>query len=1357
MRKLLLAGIAAVAAGIGSAFGASNPTTEAKAIALTPSTKKKTASVTLYKDSEKKYVAYYKMTLKKNKAYTVWLSSQKPDADSISIEAAYAGDGKGMPPLAYFEKVPCGKEIRWIVSGKEWAMEVEDFDWDDDWGDWGGDWGDDIDWGDDFDLTTPDTWTYYIKISGAKDATAKLNYLIGSDIPVGVAANPLVIKPKTTEASKSITFSDDLYYVKATLKAGQCYHLGTTGGKKTNRLTIEDLAPGTVIPYPDWAADYNAAVRFIPSVDGDYLFAVRSTKGYGATGKLRFQGLAARAIEKHSFKALALDSPKTVKPGYLCKAGSKYFDSIVDESLYSFAASKGKNYVFETSGAKVDLCLYLYDSKGNILATNTSKGLGSKDVRLTLTAEKKATYYVGVCENLPLFSEKAPAYKSVKLTATKLSAVAGDTIPLAPAIVAKSSNPVKGDPTGSAPATLGAKTWYATYSIAGRKGFTYQVTTAFTDKAAPATALNATVYTLSGGKRATVATGSVTPGSKIAFKAAANQMYFVEVSAADGLGLDTPEFRAHSIVVIADSAKYGQLKVVTEGAEGATWSIGKENVPYANGATVALKKGSYSIVFASVSGYSTPAKATVTVKAGKLVTLDGVFYNDKSDPKDDKTAGATSWTVKTSSSSQTGHTLWATDKYDYYKIKGGKDGYYYTFSLSGAPKDVVLSVKDSGGTYLATKVTKVSRLAVPKASKGFYVIVQHKKSGSKGGAYKLTGYYKDAGIVEFSKEKVTVKDTDTEVTLSVKRTQSLGSMRVKFRTANGKAKSNEQFYPVKNQYLEWADGDKSTKTITIKLIPKLLPVKSGDLDFKVYLEDACTGAKDAYAATFAGGAKSVKAVVTISNTAKAKNAAAVYKDAQTAKKATVSTEKVHLRTGTFYGIVSDRDEFPTNGTPRFAAVTLTVTKGAKASKDTFSAKVQVEGKTVSFASGETTGWDKDKDEAGRLVRTLRTDTGDELTVAVKDGSYKGDEWLDAICVAEVKLNRVGVTGKGKKAEVVFRGELYRQNQKIKDYLSRVFDFTGYYTVSLVPGRLLATDGTDAADSQAPSGCGYLTLTVDNKGKAKAAGKLADTTAVSVSATACAVVRDAESATGYALMVPIYAAKTKSCFATVIRIFAQAEKNRPDGRAYRLVADTTAYAIWYNTLAKTTYDNKQGWYREILPVGGWYDKVFNLQAYYKDYAQNIAVDTITEFPTELLSSGYKYVTTGHAMLDGTGVDLEGNSLSIAKQKLVTVAGKKKPYDFDLSINPCNLKIKFARATGVVSGSFSLWSQKSSTNKEISGFKHYGVLTIDRDDCAGFEKPLADTVLTAGFMVKTVKVDGRDWKFSAPFCIGAGDAE
>ena len=1335
MKKSIKVLTAALALAGATAYGAKNPVSEKYALELKPTSKAQTAAVKLYKEAAgQPYVCYYKMTLKKGKAYTIWLTKES-DA-SVKIRSAYpAEDFSKLAPIAEFVKTPCGDETRYVVSGKEWAMDIGDFDWDDDWGgDWGGDWGDeDLDWG-----KTPDSWTYYIIVEGKKGATATLNYIMANDVPTGVEANPLVIKPTATEASKKLAFKGKEYFVELKVKAGQRYYFGCASGKKANQLTIEDMYGGAFATYEAWSAKYNQAIQYVPETDGTLRFKVISTAGSGATGKLRFKVESARAIGKHKLTA-TLKAGKTVtcKPGYLNKPGSGYFDDIADECLYKFTAAKGKDYIVKTASVTRDLVLYLYDSKGKVIASNTSSGMGSKNVRVAIPAPKaKTVYYIGVCENLPVLNPPAPAYKKIKLAVKAVAKTTVGTIPLAPAPYTQSVSPDKVDKNGSDTVTLGESVWYVKFKLNGRKSVSYVFQPKAVKSVETTEKLAYKVYNSSTKKVAV--SGTIGLGEAFSFKADATATYGVQISPEAGQGLDFHPFKLHSIGFISGK-KCGSLTVKTEGASGA-WALDSESVKYASGDSVILPTGKKTVRFGAVSGYSTPAKRAVTISSKKQSQLT-VYYNDKWDPKDDKVKGATAWKLTTKKTYQKKHTLWADDAKDYYSFTV-TEGYYYSFKIYGHKGDQVFDVKRADGkTYAKGVSTYVKRLMLPASKQKYYVIVRHASSAT-GGAYNLLGYCEKVGTVQFKTSAVTVKDTDTSVKLTVTRSAGKGALRVKYATADGTAKADDQFVK-QSGYIEWKDGDKAAKTVTIKLIPKMLPVKGAKLDFTVKLADAATGKY--LKASFPKGASSDKATVTITNTGTFKSAAAAYKSVYTDKAATVKESEVApFRSGTFYGVIRENGGALSRGASELATVRFTVSAGKTEAEDTLSAKVKIADTVLTMAPGAgEPAWDEVAGQVCRKTfREVKTVCGqvcsNEMTIVVSGGDTTGSGWRTGVC--EVTLKRHFASADGQSVEVgTYSGDLYRWNDKVADYLKKEFLFDGYYTVSLIPGQVLGTDRA-AADSGVPMGHGYLTVSVGNTGKAKVAGLLADGSEVSLSATACGVVADANSySKKLAMVIPIHQSDASSCFGGNIRLLMQEDKDHPDGKGYRIVADTSELLVWNVDSSNLTYEAKQGWRMDVYPVGGWYDKLANLQAYYNDHAKKFAVGApITGFPKELLKSGYSYVTDPARLPGATEIDLVSDAFKVT------------------GANPCSVKVAFTRATGVTSGTLKLLSANAKgKEKSVGVFNHYGVLTIDRDDCDGLEKPLADEVLDTGFMIRDVSVGGRIWKYSAPFSILATD--
>lgn len=1367
LRKLVLAVGATVGLAV-TGLGASNPISEAKAIALTAKTTVQSKAITLYKTTDKEtkkvsYVCYYKMTLQKGKPYTVWVDGTDMAAGKVRLAAAYGKESWDWDidaPIARFDDIDCGVETRWHVSGKEWESKF-----DNDWEkqpyvpETGGDWGDD--WGD--DPVTPNTWTYYILVEGTKAGvmSAKLNYVMAKKIPKGVAANPLVIKPTNDLQRLTLTdgFMGDYYYIQVALKKGLCYRFSTDNGVAGNDLSIDEafgFTGGQLGPYPAWKKSHNQAISFLPSANQTVTFRLQSSKGYKATGKIKFFVEKSLAIAKHKSSKLTIGKGIYFYPGYRNVPDSGYFDLIPDEKLFKLSTVKGKNYVIETTGASAlaPIVATLYDASGNILETNRSKGSDSPDVRVHFTAAKAGTYYIGVCEDQPIFEEKTPKYKKACITAYQVGTITKST-KVSPLPTDKLVKPATVDTKGGATINFGKNCWYATANFAAMAGTSYALSVNFTSASNTETnKLSAEIYKTKVSSANLVKKSTFTPGTTLTFKATVSGTYYVRIRPAAGEALDYKPVRIHAIGYLADGTKCGALKVTLTGADG-KWMIGSDKAQYASGTSVIVPIGTKTLNFTAVKGYTTPASVKAKALRNQVVEVGDIYYTDKWDPKDDATKYPTTWKVTGSTTKVTGHTLWKPDKYDCFSFTSA--GYHYTFKLTDFGEgDHVITVKGPDGTVYVAKKTYMTRVLLPKASKPYTIIVGHKTTTNVGGAYTLTGRYENLGVVKFAKAEYTAKDSATSVSLYATRTGTKGDCRVKYSIVAGTAKAGVN-YIASTGYVSWKDGDKASKKISIRLVPKAIPVKSADLKFTVKLQDASTakvndGLTKLLEAAFPSFKTYASTTVKIANSATYKTAAAAYASVYTDKKYKPSNPETdaYLRTGTFYGLVAETGTALTNGAPEFGSVTLTVVGGKTVNADTLSAKVLIAGRTYAFktAAGEK-AWDG-KTEQGYRVKTLRKvvacedgEYTNELTVAVSDGKA-ATGWNKSVCTASLKLRIPDVAGNGGQTDIAYTGSLYRRNGKVQAYLDTAFKFDGYYTVSLVPNEIVGTD-YGAADRGVPSGNGYLTIAVDNKGGAQIAGLLPDQTPIAVSATACTLKYDSASATKYAMIIPVYQANSNSCFAAELRLFMQADAKHLDGKGYKTVVDSKGLTYWNCDDGSVTEDGVQGWRMTCVPVGGWYDKLANLQGYYNSQAKSFEAGSPNAFPSELLGEGYEYVAYPH----GVSVDLTGDKFSTPLRSLVVDGDNPNLHDFDASVNPCNVKVTFNRATGVSSGTSSAWISNGTAEKQLGGFTHFGVLTIDRDTRSGITGGLDAEVLISGGLVKPISVDGRTWMFSIPF--------
>ena len=1300
-------------------------------------------------------VYYFKATLVRGGAYTIW--TDYFGTNDVSL-IAYAADPKNedeFGPGADFYDIDEGEgACRMVMNADDWYIDDEDPEYSD-----------------------PPKWTYYFVLQGDIGSEVTFHFSSGVQIPTGRAEKPRSISPTKTASHADANLEiGGMYYFRAKLNAGRLYSFGTSGGTSNEVLNVNfypesDTADVAIYANAAFAGEeYNAGYYMVPSATGYYQIVVDgSGDNERAPFSLLYQLVDERPIGDHEAIGIKLGDTVDVSAGYKSNtAATKAYDEVIDECLLSFSAQKGDRIVAYTTGAQTNLLMRFYDSKGTILSENTSEGLDAegnarKDVRCVMEAAAAGTFYVGVCQNIPDEFVIAPAYTVATLHLESAAAVDGSpdewdsgddsnegAVGLTPLPATGTDMPEDVDVEGHGWHELGKTDWADTFVIGARKGLVYVLRATLEDPSAAGNTLKAEIYTLSGTRESFVnnTVGDINPGEAkpLAFSATANAAYYVRISVAEGRGLDYPKYKLHAIAYARTGGDLGILTVNTPGAPSATWSIGSESVKYPNGSSVLLN-GSQTIKLSTVKGYkSAVATTNVTIDPGAFKVVD-VFYSDTFDPKDDSAKGATGLTLKNVDMDYASRTLWANDPEDNFSF-AGIDGYYYDLSLKNVEGDAVsFSITNAELGVMAEDVEAVAQLTLPKTKSKYFLTVKNGAGATEFGGYSLVGKFANVGAIKLDKTTLSVKEDAAAAVVKVKRTAKDGYVRVKYGTVAGTAKPGVD-YVAQNGVLEWESGDNKDKTISIKLIPDLVPVYEGNREFSIQLKafDDEERSASEYPASIIGGDT---CAVTITETSKAGTTAADAYAKKAPKLATVKTEDVPLESGTYYGVLVEDGGALTNGLPKLASLTFTASTASQAK---LSAKVALAGKTYTFAA---TGWDEGETEGtlqkefllAQKVNRIDEETGKSvsatvtnmLIVTVASGATAAEgDWLSAGGSAVLVMNVPDSNNKGYQEEIIYRGDLYRNNAKIQDYLTAVTNFTGYYTVALSPDCVSAADGI-------PAGNGYLTLTIDNKGAVKVAGMLADgATKPSLSVPACALKADSESANGYSMYVPLFSVKAPSLFGGTLRLYA-----REDGA---VVVDSSQTLYWNNDNPKLTYSGEEGYSITISPVGGWYDTVVKLQTYYLDYLFQVGTADINEFPAETVDSGYQIVTD--VQPNETGVDLAGDVFSTPKKALVK---NGKFYDLEGSVNPCNVQLKFARATGLVTGSFSLWSEKEdgSAQKELTGIKHNGVLLLSRDAFA----PLADDVISAGFCTKAVKVTDenaetgkkttRSWTFSLPF--------
>ena len=1309
-------------------------------------------------------VYYFKATLKRSIAYSVWTTGiGTNDTVQVSIypEEPPESSSKDAPSADFTEVDEPNNDQRYILYADDWYIDP-----------------------DDPSASDPTSWTYLIEVTGDVGESVTVNFQQGVVIPQGRPEAPLTISPSTTPARITRKLQlDDEYYLRARLVAGRLYWFGTSGGTPENVLSVdiakatadddEDEDTFTLFVDPDYETDENNfGVYVLPSETAYYTILVSGGEPKedeaaaaggesGATFVLGTRQFAEQAIGAHASIPLDAANGFTAQgtAGAVVSASNfaaGVYDEVIDTTLFSFAAMAGQRYLAETAEAATNLLLRVYDSRGNMLAENTGDGV-SFNARAGFTATTAGVYYIGVCQNLADFVNEVPANTSVRVSVAPVESVPGQpdawdaaddepagATPLSPVTGTGADDPAALDPAGHGWHRLDRGDWCDVFQIAGRRGVTYALRASLADASAAHNSLRAEVFTLAGTLERSVETaGGLAPDAAwpLQFTATANAVYYVRVSVAEGAGLDYPAYKVHASAFAADGAALGSLTVNTHGTPAGFFTLDRETVKYAGGSTVAVS-GAPTVVFGAVAGFATPAAQTVTVAAGPTPTVVDVYYSDTFDPKDDRAATATAWALKATETSFA-RTLWPTDPADNFSF-AAVDGYFYDFDLRDVTGDAVFAITNAQLGTIVKDVTHVEKLALPKTLAKYVLTVSHGTAAKAGGAYTLAGSFANVGALKLAKTVLNAKENAPSVALAVSRTAKAGRVRVKYATVAGTAKPGVD-YVHQEGVLEWPDNDSKARTVTVRLIPDLVAVWEENKTFTIAFEPLPEEALSAgeYRASFVGGADAC--TVTLTEVSRAGTTVESTYAAKAPKGATVATENVPLETGTFTGLLTAEEGMLTNGLPALASVTLTASTATPAA---LSAKVLLAGKTYTFAGR---GWDA-ADASGcaktfELVQKVNNVAyTNRLSVSVAAGrTTDPDAWLGAGGTMALEMNVPDANGKGVQQQVCYAGVLRRQNAKIQDYLNVVTNFTGYYTVSLKPQGVTAADGV-------PAGSGYLTLTVDNKGTVKVAGLLADgVTKPSLSVPAAALVPSAASANGYVLEVPVFFAKAPTLFGGVLSLTAQEKAKLPSGKPWQVVVDAASPLVWNNDNPAATYAGTAGFGLALAPCGGWYDTVFNLQTYYKSASLEVDTVGLAAFPREPLMAGYDYATAVEP--DGTTVSLAGDALATEKK---VIAKNGTVIDLAGSVNICNVQTRFTRATGLYTGSCSLWSANAAgALKEVTGLKHFGVVVLAKDDLA----PLPVSTVGAGFLTQAVKVPTlnpvtgrttqRAWTFSAPF--------
>ena len=466
-------------------------------------------------------------------------------------------------------------------------------------------------------------------------------------------------------------------------------------------------------------------------------------------------------------------------------------------------------------------------------------------------------------------------------------------------------------------------------------------------------------------------------------------------------------------------------------------------------------------------------------------------------------------------------------------------------------------------------------------------------------------------------------------------------------------------------------------------------------------------------------------------------------------------EVVALRSavGTYNGLLELSSVNCTNGLQSFGSVQLTVAATGK-----LSAKVALAGKTFTFAAtgfdsaGEPTPEGRRELSAtltqiqkasvnvgGRLQSVPFTN---ELVVTLCDRDESDESgWRMREDLTLTMAALPDLKGSGFRSDVGYVGCAHRDNSKVAAWVTAAAQYAGYYTLALVPRNY-------GADAGAPTGNGYLTLTLDAKGKAKVAGALADGKSVSASSVANFTTVEGDDA----ISIPLFTFKSPALFGGFLTL-----RFATDGIASAVVAAKSGSFVWISQDAAASLSGS-GFLMGLMPSGGYYDTVENLQRAYlnyrfeADFPEGESLDALTDILRANYGDSYGFVAAANPC--GEAVSVVSDTVSAEKQVL---AKSGKLVDFATSVNPGNVKLAFKRATGVVTGTCDLWYEgvKSGAAAQgaLKGLKHAGVLVMNRQD----DGVLAADVWTAGAvqLPQSWKEGGvtRKWNASMPFNIRA----
>ena len=700
---------------------------------------------------------------------------------------------------------------------------------------------------------------YYLVCEGVPGTAFSINSMSGlvdEQIPSGYMANPIGLGAITTQGgarTAQITDVNDCWF-SATMMAEERYSFTVSG-----QFSEVTAAAGTgVFVEPETLvvsnADDTITLYVMPATKGSHLIQVRGSNG--ESFNVAYRKDEARSIGEHELFAELKDGvPVTFPAGARNDSAEKYYDRIIDTSLFSVALKAGELAHFETGYmTSTNYILEVYNEAGVCVATNRVKSAMEAGNALSYTPAASGTYYVGACQddlNLLTDSDAAPVTGEILYTNYGVVEAEADDQPVTGNALkfvlgdegTEGALQLKGDGFSHAFDAVNSIDWYI---LGARKGIKYNLKATGGKGYVSSRPMNLSVYTLNAkGVPTLVTDGNLgDPEFGVSFTAPASRTYYVKASLPDGAGCDYP----YDLYAWVDGSEYGFLQVNMKGAMTATWNLSTETaVKYNSGAEILLKAGDYEVQPGAATGWTAPAREKVTVVAGnenrKIVTLK---YTDTFDPKDDVMGGATAISASYSKPVELSHSLWwsetpaKNDAQDFYKL-AVKPSVVYDLSLTCSEGAATMNVYRDGklvnGVFSGEVVDSGATVRLYGRESATYYVVVTRAEGFEtvDTAYVLTARSANIGQIKTDKAAYTVGEKAGVVNIKLSRSGKEGKVRLRYTTKAGSAVPGKD-YEAQSGIITWENGDGGAKTISIGIIPDLIDTWAEGRAFSVVFD-----------------------------------------------------------------------------------------------------------------------------------------------------------------------------------------------------------------------------------------------------------------------------------------------------------------------------------------------------------------------------------------------------------------------------------------------------------------------------------------------------------------------------------------